>query len=146
VLALGFDFGRRRIGVAVGSHLGGAARPVETVVCRGDKPDWARLEALVTEWKPERLVVGLPYNMDGSESELSRAARRFAGRLQARCRIRVELVDERLSSREAEQRLKVQRRSGIRRRKLEAADVDQEAAALILQSWLDNPDQQGAEE
>jgi len=146
VLALGFDFGRRRIGVAVGSHLGGAAKPVETVVSRGDKPDWARLEALVTEWKPERLVVGLPYNMDGSESELSRAARRFAGRLQARCRIRVELVDERLSSREAEQRLKVQRRSGIRRRKLEAADVDQEAAALILQSWLDNPDQQGAEE
>ncbi len=116
------------------------------VVWRGDQPDWARLEALVTEWKPERLVVGLPYNMDGSESELSRAARRFAGRLQARCRIKVELVDERLSSREAEHRLKMQRRSGVKKRKLAAADVDREAAAVILQGWLDNSGQQGAGE
>lgn len=146
MLALGFDFGRRRIGVAVGSHLGGAAKPLDVVVWRGDQPDWARLEALVTEWKPERLVVGLPYNMDGSESELSRAARRFAGRLQARCRIKVELVDERLSSREAEHRLKMQRRSGVKKRKLTAADVDREAAAVILQGWLDNSGQQGAGE
>jgi putative Holliday junction resolvase len=146
MLALGFDFGRRRIGVAVGSDLGGQARPIAHVECRDGQPDWARLEAIVEEWNPECLVVGLPYNMDGSESELSRAARRFAGRLQARCRINVQLVDERLSSREAEYRLKAARSAGEKKRRTRAADVDREAAAVILQSWLDQPGQRGAEE
>ena len=77
---------------------------------------------------------------------MSRAVRRFAGRLQDRCRIRVELVDERLSSREAEQRLKTQRRSGSRKKRVQAADVDQEAAAVILQGWLDQTGKQGVEE
>ncbi|MGD8977003.1 MAG: Holliday junction resolvase RuvX [Gammaproteobacteria bacterium] len=146
MLALGFDFGRRRIGVAVGSDLGGKARPIADVDCRDGQPDWTRLEAIVAEWKPECLVVGLPYNMDGSESEMSRAARRFAGRLQARCRTRVQFVDERLSSREAAHRLRSARDSGERKRRTRAADVDREAAAVILQSWLDHPDQRGAEE
>lgn len=146
MLAIGFDFGLRRIGVAVGSRLGGQARALTTVGYQGKTPDWARLEEIVAEWKPDRLVVGLPYNIDGSESEMSRAVRRFAGRLQDRCRIRVELVDERLSSREAEQRLKTQRRSGSRKKRVQAADVDQEAAAVILQGWLDQTGKQGVEE
>lgn len=146
MLALGFDFGRRRIGIAVGSELGGEAKPIADVPCRDGQPDWERLEAIVAEWQPDCLVVGLPYNMDGSESEMSRAARRFAGRLQARVRIRVQLVDERLSSREAGHRLKAARQAGGKKRRVRAADVDREAAAVILQSWLDHPGQRGAEE
>ncbi|MGB5210845.1 MAG: Holliday junction resolvase RuvX [Gammaproteobacteria bacterium] len=145
MLALGFDFGLRRIGVAVGSRLGGQARALTTVGYCGKHPDWTRLEEIVTEWKPDRLIVGLPYNIDGSESDSSRAARRFAGRLQQHCRIPVELVDERLSSREAEQRLKSERRSGARKKRVQATDVDQEAAAVILQGWLDQPRRQGDE-
>ena len=137
-LALGFDFGRRRIGVAVGGSATGRATPLAVVRCREDGPDWDTIEALVTEWRPDRLVVGLPYNDDGSESEMTRLARRFAGRLQARFRIPAVLVDERLSSREAEDRLRGERAAGTRRRRVRKEDVDMGAAAVILQGWLDN--------
>ncbi len=136
-LALGFDFGRRRIGVAVGGSATGRATPLAVVRCRDDGPDWSAIEALVDEWKPDRLIVGLPYNDDGSESEMTRLARRFAGRLQARFRIPAELVDERMSSREAEDRLRRERASGARRRRVRKGDVDMGAAAVILQGWLD---------
>ena len=137
-LALGFDYGRRRIGVAVGGSATGRATPLVVVRCRQDGPDWAAIAALVDEWRPDRLVVGLPYNDDGSESEMTRLARRFAGRLQARFRIQAELVDERLSSREAEDRLRGERAAGARRRRVRKEDVDMGAAAVILQGWLDN--------
>lgn len=136
-LALGFDYGRRRIGVAVGGSATGRATPLAVVRCRQDGPDWAAIADLVDEWRPDRLVVGLPYNDDGSESEMTRLARRFAGRLQARFRIPSELVDERLSSREAEDRLRGERAAGTRRRRVRKEDVDMGAAAVILQGWLD---------
>ena len=136
-LALGFDYGRRRIGVAVGGAATGRATPLTVIRCNEDGPDWAAIAGLVDEWRPDRLVVGLPYNDDGSESEMTRHARRFAGRLQARFRIPAELVDERLSSREAEDRLRRERAAGTRRRRVRKEDVDMGAAAVILQGWLD---------
>lgn len=137
MLALGFDFGLRRIGVAIGSTASSRARGLQVIDARDGVPDHQAIDALIEEWRPDRLVVGLPYNSDGSDSDMTRAARRFAGRLQDRYRISAVLVDERLSSRDAESRLREQRRSGARKRRIRRADIDREAAAVILQSWLD---------
>lgn len=135
-VALGFDFGLRRIGVAVGSRATGSASPTASVPCRDGRPDWLTIGRIIEEWRPAILVVGLPYNMDGSESEMSRSARRFGHRLQARFRLPVEFVDERLSSREARERLSERRRRGDRPR-VRKQEVDELAAAIILQNWLD---------
>lgn len=135
-LALGFDFGRRRIGVAVASRATGSATPLACAAARDGIPDWASIGDLVEEWQPSRLVVGLPYNIDGTESEMTRSARRFGNRLGNRFGLPVEFVDERLSSSEAERRLRGQRQSGERRRRVRPGDVDAMAAAIILESWL----------
>lgn len=136
-LALGLDYGLRRIGVAVGSRATGAARALTTLPCEDGTPDWDRLAALLEEWRPDRLVVGLPLNLDGTESEMTARARRFARRLEGRFQLPVEMIDERLSSAEALATLKEDRRTGRRRRPVAREDVDREAAAVILQAWLD---------
>ena len=135
-LALGFDFGRRRIGIAVASHASGAATPLTCIPASDGKPDWAAVGALIEEWQPSRLVVGLPYNIDGTDSDMTRSARRFGNRLGSRFGLPVDFVDERLSSEEAERRLRDQRRGGDRRRRVRPGDVDAMAAAIILESWL----------
>ncbi|ROR34516.1 Holliday junction resolvase RuvX [Inmirania thermothiophila] len=120
---LGFDYGRRRIGVAVGQELTGTARALGVVPARRGEPDWERIRRLVAQWRPDLLVVGCPRHMDGSEHEMTRAARRFARRLGGRCRLPVAEVDERLTSAEAEA--------------LGGAEpVDAIAARLIVESWL----------
>jgi putative holliday junction resolvase len=134
---LAFDYGRRRIGMAVGNTLTRKARALLTLELADTGPDWPRIEALVREWQPVRLVVGVPYNADGSEGELAAEAQRFARRLAGRCGIPVDTIDERLTSVEAEDRLTAARRAG-RGRAIAKADVDSAAAAVILQSWLDN--------
>ncbi len=136
-LALGFDFGLRRIGVAVGSSATGSATPLGSATCQEGQPDWTAIEAFISEWHPDLLVVGLPYNSDGSESGMSRAARRFGNRLSGRFGLPVEFVDERLSSNEATRRLVEARRRGERRR-IRRQDVDPLAASIILQTWLDS--------
>jgi len=128
---LGFDFGTRRIGIAVGQELTGTARPLATLTSRDGGPDWAAIGRLIEEWQPAALVVGIPCHMDGSEMELTRLAARFGNRLRGRYNLPVFTVDERLTSAEAEALL---REEGSRFGK-EA--VDQVAAQLILQSWLD---------
>lgn len=126
---LGFDFGTRRIGVAVGQTLTHSARPLTTLRARDGQPDWQAVATLLQEWQPGALIVGLPVHMDGSEHERTRAARRFGNRLHGRFALPVEWVDERLTSDEAERQL---REAGGA-----AADVDAVAAQLIVQSWLD---------
>lgn len=143
-LALGFDFGRRRIGVAVGSRATGTATPVTCVACREGRPDWTSIGKLIDDWGPDLLVVGLPYNIDGSESDMSRAACRFGHRLGGRFGLPVEFVDERLSSDEAERQLREKRQRGDRRR-VRKQEVDELAAAIILQNWLDSTKEQGPE-
>ena len=132
---LGFDFGMKRIGVAVGQGVTGSASPLTTLKTVNDKTDWAGIEALLQEWKPQRLVVGLPYNMDGSEQELTRAARNFGRRLEGRFHVRVEFVDERLTSVEARGELEGRVRDW--RRAEQSGEVDRMAAQIILQSWFD---------
>ncbi len=130
---LGFDYGLRRIGVAVGETLTGSTRPLETLHCaQPGQVDWTAIDTLIADWEPDALVVGLPRRDDGTEGEMAQAARRFARRLQGRFGLPVHLMDERLSSFEAEQRL--QEAGGRIRRQPGAADMI--AASIILEAWL----------
>jgi putative Holliday junction resolvase len=135
-LVLAFDFGLRRIGVACGDTLSRSAKPLEAVPAGPAGPQWPRIEALVREWQPGLAVVGLPYNVDGSESGMTAAARAFAAELGLRSGLSVELVDERYSSLEAESMLRDARESGARRRRVARADIDAAAACVILERWI----------
>lgn len=132
---LGFDFGTRWIGVAVGTTLTGSARALETLTPHDGGPDWPRIDALIAQWRPVALVVGLPLTLDGGEQPHSRRARRFARELGERSGRPVFLHDERHTSQEAAARFALQRRAGLRRRR-DAANLDAAAAAIILESWL----------
>lgn len=129
---MGFDFGLRQIGVAMGNALLGTTRPLPILRARDGIPDWEALAALLREWQPDLLVVGNPLNMDGSASELSRRAEKFARRLHGRYGLPVEMVDERLSSFEAKQLSREQGHRGDYHRE----PVDSLAAELILRTWL----------
>ena len=133
---LAFDYGQRRIGVACGQTLTGNASPLTTLDCPSLQPDWQLIEKLISDWQPDVVVVGLPRRQDGSDSDATIAARAFADELQRRFQVRTDLHDETLSSRAAESILREQRRDG-RRARVQKTDVDRLAAALILQSWLD---------
>jgi putative Holliday junction resolvase len=98
---LAFDFGLRKIGVATGQAITHTASEIATVRARDGVPDWNAVDALVRQWRPDALLVGLPLNMDDTESEMSTRAKRFAKKLRSRYRLRVNLVDERLTSFEA---------------------------------------------
>ncbi len=132
---LGFDFGLKRIGVAVGQELTGTASPLETLTTTHSGIDWDEIQRLIDEWKPHALVVGLPLNMDGSEHEMTAAARQFARRLQGRYGLPVYEVDERLSSIAAEERLQEEAKKRFHRRNGRGR-IDREAAQIILQTWL----------
>ena len=123
---LGLDFGLKHIGVAVGQTITRSATPMTTVGAVDGRPDWTALDALIGEWQPERLIVGLPLNMDGTLSDMAKRAQRFANRLNARYGLPVEMRDERLTSQEA--------------RSL-SDDPDARhaiAAQLILEAWLED--------
>lgn len=129
---LAFDFGERRIGVAVGELQLGVAHPLETIDAHANDVRFARIEALVNEWRPALLLVGLPLALDGGEHAMTAQARRFAQRLHGRYGIETRLVDERLTSVEAEQQV---RELGLDVRKMRSK-VDQLAAKLILESYF----------
>jgi putative Holliday junction resolvase len=133
---LAFDFGLRRIGIASGDTVTRTAAPRAAVQASEAGPDWSAIEREVRALSPGLLVVGAPYNDDGSEGALAAAARRFAAELERRFALPVHLVDERFSSLEASAALKAQRASGQRRRRLKRADVDSAAAAVILGRWF----------
>jgi putative holliday junction resolvase len=129
---LAFDFGEKRIGVAVGEWETRLAHPIETIAGEANAPRFARIGELIAEWRPIALVVGLPMDMDGEEHDMSRRCRRFANQLNGRFGLPVSLVDERLTSVEAERRL---RESGLAVRDNKAA-VDSLAAQEILQDYF----------
>ena len=124
---LGFDFGEKRTGVAVGQSLTGTATALTTLNSLRNKPDWPSIEALIKEWQPNALVVGIPVHMDGTEQAMTLAARKFARQLEGRFQLPVHEAEERLSSVEAEEALGANP---------DKADIDREAARIILQSWL----------
>jgi putative Holliday junction resolvase len=131
----GFDVGSRLTGVAIGNTFTASARALATIAVRDDGPDWNRLDALRQEWLPDTLVVGLPLTLEGAEQATSRRAREFATQLAQRYGLPVALVDERHSSQEAARRFASARAAGLKRRR-DAAGIDAEAAAVILERWL----------
>lgn len=141
-LCLGFDYGRARIGVAVGQSLTCSASPQTTIACRDGDPDWQALDELVAQWDPAQLVVGLPLQLDGTEGELCAGARAFARGLAERYGRPVALADERLTSHAATDRFRGQRQRGEARRKHAVAN-DALAAAVILEQWLAEATPQG---
>ncbi|HMI38003.1 MAG TPA: Holliday junction resolvase RuvX [Steroidobacteraceae bacterium] len=134
--ALGFDFGLRRIGVASGDTLTKSAAPLAAVMCSASGPDWPAIDHLLDAYKPAVLVVGYPYNEDGTPGALAGAADQFAAALARRAAMAVARVDERGSTQEAAAELKGRRAAGTRRHRVERGDVDSLAAAIILERWL----------
>jgi putative Holliday junction resolvase len=131
---IAFDFGLRRIGVAVGQTVTGSATALD-VVSFADRPDWQTISSILSEWKPAALVVGLPLAEDGGETDMSKGARRFGRQLEGRYAIPVFFEDERLTSFGAEQRFVDSRSRGGMRRK-DAVLKDAIAAQIILENWL----------
>jgi putative holliday junction resolvase len=133
---LAFDYGTKNIGVATGQTITFSANSLAPLKARDGVPDWTQIEKIIQEWQPDLILVGLPLNMDDSESELSTRARKFANRIHGRFGAKVEMVDERLTSFEAKG--EVMSRGGSRDYKHNP--VDSIAARLILEAWLErNP-------
>jgi putative holliday junction resolvase len=132
---IAFDFGLRRIGIAAGDTLTRSASPRPAVSVGAQGPDWSAIGREVAALTPKLLVLGAPYNVDGSAGELTAAAERFAAELKRRYALPVERVDERYSSIEASATLKSQRASGQRGR-IRREHIDSAAAAVILERWL----------
>lgn len=129
---LAFDYGTRNIGVARGQTITRTATELPPLKAKDGVPDWSHIEKIIAEWKPDLVLVGLPLNMDGTESELSTRARKFANRLHGRFGVKIEMKDERLTSFEAKG--EVMSRGGSRDYKNNP--VDSIAARLILEAWL----------
>lgn len=133
-LLLAFDFGTRRIGVAAGDTLTQTARPLTTLEYTAAIP-WTHIGKLIADYQPARLIVGLPSNMDGTDTEMTKPSRAFAHGLRERFKLPVALVDERLTSKQAERELKAARASGLKKRRTVHADIDMVAAKLVLERW-----------
>jgi putative Holliday junction resolvase len=129
-----FDFGLRRIGVAVGQTVTASANPVAAVAMSDAGPDWPAIENILDDWQPSRLIVGMPSHADGRPSDLEQDIDRFIAELD-RFDLPVERMDERYSSREAGELLKSDRAAGLRGR-IRKEDIDSVAAALIAERWL----------
>ncbi len=133
--ALAFDYGTKKIGVAVGQNITQTASPLAVIPAQDGIPDWNIIEQLIKEWQPSIFVVGMPFNMDGTENQMTLRAQKFLQRLNGRFNIPCYSVDERLSSREAKD---------IRRNMAEAHGktykdrdaIDSIAAQLILENWF----------
>ena len=130
---LAFDFGLKQIGIAFGQTITNQSTGIKIIKVKNGIPNWDEIKTIVEEWNPNTLIVGLPVNMDNSESEMSSLARTFAKNLKDRIHNSVKLMDERLSSREAKNKAKEASKS------LDTTKTDHIAAALILQSYLNNP-------
>ncbi len=135
-IVVGFDYGTRRIGVAIGDTLTRRARPIKTLQAQpGALP--LGIVPLLNEYTPRQLVVGVPYNMDGTDTMLTQSSMQFARELAKLTGLPVACMDERLSSREAEAELRTARAAGLKSRRVSHGDVDQIAARIVLQRWFD---------
>lgn len=136
-IILGFDFGMKYIGVATGQSITQTATPVTTIRATDGIPDWAEIAKLIQTWQPTRLIVGSPLNMDGSTQLLTLCAHKFARRLENKFRLPVHLVDERLSTWEAKQRLSSSTKNLS---SSQLTQINAESAAIIVEQWLNtNP-------
>ncbi|WP_049722791.1 Holliday junction resolvase RuvX [Gilvimarinus polysaccharolyticus] len=127
-----FDYGTKNIGVAIGQTLTGSARALTQLKARDGIPNWNEIGKLLDEWQPDLVLIGLPLNMDGSDSELCPRARKFANRIHGRFGVQIQMVDERLSSFAA----KGEHLAGGGSRHYKNDPVDAIAARIILEDWL----------
>lgn len=130
--ALAFDYGLQNIGVAYGQSLTGQGNELTPIAAKDGIPNWDTVATLLKEWKPDVIIVGLPLNMDDTESELSLRAQKFGRRLHGRFNLPVEMMDERLSTFDAKQEAKERGHKGNYREN----PIDSIAARLILESWF----------
>ncbi len=130
---LGFDFGMKFIGVATGQDVTNTASPLISLRAIDGIPNWDDIEQLITTWKPEALIVGLPLQMDGATQLTTHCATKFANRLQHKYKIPVHLVDERLSTWEAKQRLKSPTQTPKYK---QLPELNALAASVLLEQWL----------
>ncbi|MBL3556068.1 MULTISPECIES: Holliday junction resolvase RuvX [Marinobacter] len=137
---MAFDFGTRRIGVASGQELLGTGKPLTMLPARDGVPDWDQIGRLLKEWKPDRVLVGLPLNMDDTENDMCARARKFGKRLHGRFHVEVEMVDERLTSFEAKGDVLAAGGS----RDFGRDGVDDRAAVLILETWFHQQESRSA--
>jgi len=128
---LGFDFGEKRIGVASGQSITCSANPITTLNAINNKPDWPAIALLIKEWRPDALIVGLPFYLDGSKSDMTKRAEKFSRQLEGRFHLPIYTHNEALSSFEAEQYLQDKKKQHNKQ------DIDKLAAAIIVQSWLE---------
>lgn len=128
---LGIDYGTRQIGLALLHLPMGVATPLDVIRSKNEKPNWQAIESALKEWQPDHALIGLPLNMDGTESEMSARTRRFGRQLEGRFGLANTMVDERLSSAEARERLEDQGGSHYKDRPTDAI-----AAQLLLEQWL----------
>jgi putative holliday junction resolvase len=129
---IAFDFGLARIGTAVGQSITATASPLDTLKAKDGVPNWQLVEQLLKQWQPSRVLVGEPFNMDGSDQAITERARKFANQLHGRFGVQIEMVDERLSSAAAREELF--EFGGYK--KLKKSQLDSIAAVLILESWF----------
>ncbi len=129
---VGFDYGKKRIGVATGQTITHSATPCTTINQIDGNPDWPSIEAEIKQWKPQALIVGMPYHTDGSENKMTAACRQFCYELEKRFKLPVIETNEALSSAEAEEILK----QHIKINRQNKHEVDRMAAAIIVQRWL----------
>lgn len=132
---LAFDFGMRRVGVALGITITETASPLDTIDYQNKDQLWSKIDTLIAEWRPQHLLLGLPNLNSGAEHDLEKPIRKFANQLQSRYQLTVELIDESNTSVEATNRLKFQRQQG-RRKRIDKKEIDRQAAALLVENWL----------
>ncbi len=133
---LAFDYGSRRIGIAIGEAILGTARPLNTAANLHGQPDWSVIDALVEHWQPAGMVIGIPLLVNGEEQPLTGQARGFGKRLRKRYSLNLFEADERFSSMDAQRELADMRSRGQRTKRIDRADIDATAAALILEAWF----------
>ena len=130
---LGFDYGKKRIGIATGITITGSATPQKTLKQINGNPDWEAIADQIQQWKPQALIVGMPYHTDGSENEMTATVRQFAYELKKRFKLPLIEVNEALSSQQAEEILK----QDMKINQQNKHEIDRMAAAIIVQRWLD---------
>lgn len=131
-LLLAFDYGTKRIGIAVGQTVTQSARPLITVAAKNGVPEWNAIHKIIKTWRPDALIVGIPLNMDGTEQPITQAAKQFTHELHERFHLPTFEVDERLTTKDAREQLFA--KGGFRA--LQNGQVDRVAAQLILETWF----------
>ena len=130
---LGFDYGNKRIGLATGQTITHSASPCKTINQVDGNPNWQAIDDEIQQWKPNALIVGMPFHTDGSENKMTATVRHFCYELEKRFKLPVIEINEALSSQQAEERLK----ETMKINKQNKHEIDRIAAAIIVQRWLD---------